>query len=178
MAKPDSLTLRACLGNFATGVTIVTCDVDGDTRGATVNSFTSVSLDPPLVLTCLAKQSRACAYLRDRSFTVNILSIGQQQLAMHFAGREQLEPEPAFEPGAVSSRIQGCVAYVSCQPWNVYDAGDHDLVIGEVVDIDVPMRTDLDRPLLFYRGGFWHLGTAHDSLAAQDDAFQASALSW
>jgi flavin reductase len=182
MAQPEIQALRATLGTFATGVTIVTCEVDGQVHGATVNSFTSVSLEPPLVLTCLSKRSKACTYLQGRNFTVNILSADQQLHALHFAGRPQDALVTAFEDGDVAPRIQGCVAYVSCLPWKVYDAGDHDLIIGQVADIEVCDNVAGSQPLLFYRGAFWRLGSASDSLAAMADGYAelhlTSALSW
>lgn len=182
MTAPDVQQLRATLGTFATGVTIVTCEVDGRIHGATVNSFTSVSLDPPLVLACLSKASKACQFLQGNNFTVNILSADQQLHALHFAGRRQELLEPVFERGDLAPRIGGCVAYVSCRPWRVYDAGDHDLIIGEVADIQVANDTDVRRPLLFYRGAFWRLGSANDSLAAAADFYsdlhQTCAMSW
>jgi flavin reductase (DIM6/NTAB) family NADH-FMN oxidoreductase RutF len=182
MATPDVMALRATLGTFATGVTIVTCEVDGQVHGATVNSFTAVSLDPPLVLACLSKRSKACTYLRGRNFTVNILAADQQLHALHFAGRKQDSLVTAFEEAQAGPRIQGCVAYVSCLPWKVHDAGDHDLILGEVADIEVAANVTASEPLLFYRGGFWRLGSASDSLAAMADVYAdlhlTSALSW
>jgi flavin reductase (DIM6/NTAB) family NADH-FMN oxidoreductase RutF len=182
MAQPDVQALRATLGTFATGVTIVTCEVDGQVHGATVNSFTSVSLEPPLVLACLAKRSKACKYLQGSNFTVNILSADQQLHALHFAGRQQDALITAFEDGDFAPRIRGCVAYVSCLPWKVYNAGDHDLIIGQVAGIEVSDNLAGSQPLLFYRGAFWRLGSASDSLAAMADGYAdlhlTSALSW
>src|ERR1700757_3894292 len=86
----DMLEFRRALGHFATGVTVVTyqpSDID-EFRGTTVNSFTSVSLDPPLILVSLGRQTRAAAALREGSpFAGNVLHHGQRELAMHFAGR-------------------------------------------------------------------------------------------
>src|ERR1700755_804066 len=89
----DSVEFRRALGHFATGVTVVTYAPGGidEFRGTTVNSFTSVSLQPPLVLVSLGRQTRAAAALRPGSpFAVNVLHHRQRELAMHFAGR----PEP------------------------------------------------------------------------------------
>src|ERR1700739_4350057 len=88
----DMLEFRRALGHFATGVTVVTYKQEGidESRGTTVNSFTSVSLDPPLVLVSLGRQTRAAAALRPGSrYAVNVLHHGQRDLAMHFAGRPQ-----------------------------------------------------------------------------------------
>lgn len=153
---------RACLGNFATGVTIVTCEVDHQLHGATVSSFTSVSVDPPLVLVCLNKKAKAAEYLRDRPFTVNILTVSQRDHALHFAGREQPHLELQFQETPNGPRLENCLAYVTCEPWRVYDAGDHMLVLGEVIDIEM----DDEEPLLFYRGGFWSIGA---SVVVPDD---------
>jgi flavin reductase (DIM6/NTAB) family NADH-FMN oxidoreductase RutF len=148
------------MGSFATGVTIVTCEVDGGVHGATVNSFTSVSLNPPLVLASLAKSSKASRYLRGRPFTVNILSAEQEEHALHFAGRPQAALETRFGKEDVAPRIEGCMAYVFCRPWRVHEAGDHDLILGEVVGVEAVPESAQAQPLVFYRGGFWRLGTS------------------
>ena len=85
----DPRELRRCLGHFATGVTVITCGVqDGAPHGATVNAFTAVSLEPPLVLVSLDRRSKLCSLLEaDRPFTVNVLEAAQKELALHFAGR-------------------------------------------------------------------------------------------
>src|SRR3954465_7893460 len=80
--------LRQCLGHFTTGVTVITCaGADGAPHGATVNAFTAVSLEPPLVLVSLDRRSRLCALLEAAPFTVNVLEASQKDLALHFAGR-------------------------------------------------------------------------------------------
>ncbi len=93
--KLDGATLhhfRGSLGRFATGVAIVTFDGVSRRHGITVNSFTSVSMDPPLVLVSIARSTKAHDELKDRPFTVNILGAEQQALAMHFAGRPGATP--------------------------------------------------------------------------------------
>ena len=86
---PTERELRSCLSHFATGVTIVTYEVDGQRFGVTVNSFTSVSLNPPLILACLHKNAQAAMLLRKRPFTVNVLAATQRDHALHFSGRPQ-----------------------------------------------------------------------------------------
>src|ERR1700749_1181311 len=83
----SSQSLRSCLGRFATGVVVVTFDSDDGPRGITVNSFTSVSMDPPLVLVSVARRARAHDALFDRAFCVNVLGGEQEALARRFAGR-------------------------------------------------------------------------------------------
>lgn len=87
----DPRTLRDALGCFATGVTVVTCVVgDGEPAGLTVNSFTSVSLDPPLLLVCLAKQAASAAPLTEaHCFAINVLQTGQQPASIRFATRDE-----------------------------------------------------------------------------------------
>jgi flavin reductase (DIM6/NTAB) family NADH-FMN oxidoreductase RutF len=156
MVALDDRQLRACLGSFPTGVTILTYELDAEVRGATVSSFVSVSLAPPLVLACINKSARSYDALQRSSFTVNILSSTQRAHALHFSGRRQSDLSPRFEEGVVGRRIADCLAYVSCDPWAVHEAGDHTLVIGEVVDIE--SAAEAITPLLFYRSDFWTIG--------------------
>ncbi len=131
---------RGSLGRFATGVAIVTFDgaggggTVGKRHGITVNSFTSVSMEPPLVLVSIARTTRAHDELKDTPFTVNILGAEQQQLAMHFAGRPS--QEPVWVEGEVAPRLSGTLAFFECRPWAAYGGGDHTLYLGEVVDFN------------------------------------------
>jgi flavin reductase len=131
---PRAHRFRGSLGRFATGVAIVTFDGVTKRHGITVNSFTSVSMDPPLVLASIARTAKAHDELAGRPFTVNILGAEQRQLAMHFAGRPG--PEPRWVEGATAPRLAGVLAYFECRPWAAYDGGDHTLYLGEVVDFD------------------------------------------
>ena len=124
--------LRSCLGRFATGVTVVSFDAGEGPRGVTVNSFTSVSLDPPLVLVSIAKRAAAHEALRDQPFCVNVLGAEQAALAKRFAGGNAgAHPRFDYEPGR-APRLLGALAHVDCNPWRAYDAGDHTLFVGEV----------------------------------------------
>jgi len=150
------MEFRRALGHFATGVTVVTYVPDevDEFRGTTVNSFTSVSLQPPLVLVSLGRQSRAATALRPRSqYAVNVLHKGQRELAMHFAGR----PDPAtrvdWEVRAGVPHLAGCAAYFRCVARDVHEAGDHLLVVGLVEEYQAHGH----QPLLFYRGAFEQL---------------------
>ncbi|MEU0883745.1 flavin reductase family protein [Lentzea sp. NPDC005914] len=141
--------LRDCLGHFATGVTVVTCEIDGVKHGATVNSFTAVSLEPPLVLVSLDRRSKACHHLDNRPFVVNVLKADQGDIAMHFAGRPAARPIPWD-----GTRIRDSLAHIVCAPWRSYDGGDHVLYLGEVEEIEVHQGD----PLVFYRGAFREAG--------------------
>lgn len=127
-------SFRGSLGRFATGVAIVTFDGATKRHGITVNSFTSVSMEPPLVLVSIARTAKAHDELVGRPFTVNILGAEQQHLALHFAGRPG--PEPLWVEGGTSPRLSHVLAYFECKPLAAYDGGDHTLYIGEVVDFN------------------------------------------
>lgn len=131
---PQDHHFRGSLGRFATGVAIVTFDGASKRHGLTVNSFTSVSMEPPLVLVSIARSTKAHNELADRPFTVNILGAEQQDLAMHFAGRPS--GEPLWVEGTTAPRLSGVLAYFECTPWAAYDGGDHTLYLGEVANFD------------------------------------------
>jgi flavin reductase len=130
----DQRALRSCLGTFATGVCVVTVGTNGGRHGMTVNSFTSVSLSPPLVLVSIHKRARGHRLLRGRLFAINVLGAEQEAVARHFAGDEQ----PAgvcWEDGTHSPCLAGSLATLECVSWRDYDGGDHTLFLGRVVDL-------------------------------------------
>ncbi len=134
VAEPRAGLLRSCLAQFATGVTVVSFAGPAGPRGLTVNAFTSVSLDPPLVLVGIAKSAAAHGLLEGAPFCVNVLGAEQEALARRFAGivgRGLPEWAAPCEHGV--PRLEGALAFLECMPWRVYDAGDHSLFLGEVV---------------------------------------------
>jgi flavin reductase (DIM6/NTAB) family NADH-FMN oxidoreductase RutF len=133
-SRTSSQSLRSCLGRFATGVVVVTFQSDDGPRGITVNSFTSVSMDPPLVLVSVARRARAHDALVDRSFCVNVLGGNQEGLARQFAGSG--DADVAWAEHERVPRLAGVLAHLECRPWRTYDGGDHTLFIGEVIDYD------------------------------------------
>jgi flavin reductase (DIM6/NTAB) family NADH-FMN oxidoreductase RutF len=146
----DPRDLRNALGSFATGVTVVTYEDDGQFFGTTVNSFTSVSLDPPLVLVSLATSTRAVTKIQDRPFAVNILHRNRQDLAWQFAGKPQEGLEFDWNIDGIAPRFADSHASFVCTPWAVHDAGDHVIVIGRVEDFE----TNPVDALVFYQGAF------------------------
>jgi flavin reductase (DIM6/NTAB) family NADH-FMN oxidoreductase RutF len=153
----DMRALRSCFGHFATGVTVVTyAGEDGVGRGATVNSFTSVSMEPPLLLVSLARAARSCGALPDKPFTVNVLAEDQLDLALHFAGRTRPGFEVPWADAADVPRLRNVLAWFECRPWKHYDGGDHVLFVGEVVHYDSRRA----KPLMFYTGDFRGVGLA------------------
>ncbi|MFJ8859283.1 flavin reductase family protein [Streptomyces sp. NPDC102451] len=161
----DPRQLRNTLGNFATGVVVLTYRSGDSYYGVTVNSFTSVSMDPPLVLVSIQRTSRSLTYLLERPFTVNVLGDNQLDTALHFAGKPQAHPVEWVTDG-LAPRINGSLAYFECTPWAGYDGGDHVLVLGRVMNYG---QQDDTRPLLFYRGRWSALAEESDD-TAQDRA--------
>ncbi|MDQ0352303.1 flavin reductase (DIM6/NTAB) family NADH-FMN oxidoreductase RutF [Alkalibacillus filiformis] len=146
----DQRDFRNCMGKFATGVTVVTCEADGHTHGFTVNSFTSVSLEPPLVLVSVDRNTKALEKMRGNHFIVNVLKEEQQQTAIHFAGKPNEESPFEWETSEGGQRIKDSLAHIECAPWAEYDGGDHVLFIGEVENYDY----DEGEPLGYYCGQF------------------------
>jgi flavin reductase (DIM6/NTAB) family NADH-FMN oxidoreductase RutF len=122
--------LRSCLGRFATGVAVITFQGQDGPRGITINSFTSVSLHPPLVLVSIAHKAVAHAWLREAPYSVNILGAEQVALARCFAGGERIEVP--WIKGELAPRLPGALAFLECRPWRSYEAGDHTLYLGEI----------------------------------------------
>lgn len=150
----DHGDLRGVFGQFASGVTIVTCiDDDGLAHGATMTAFTAVSLDPRLCQVTVDRRTRAAALLRGRPFAVNILAGDQTDLAQHFAGRPN-GGEITWIDGDGAPALGGTVATLWCREWADYDGGDHLIVVGEIIAAEV----NDGRPLLYHRGNFHDLG--------------------
>jgi flavin reductase (DIM6/NTAB) family NADH-FMN oxidoreductase RutF len=122
--------LRACLGRFVTGVTVVTFQGPDGRRGLTINSFGSVSMHPPLIMVSIARTAQAHDALSGRRFCVNVLGAEQEQVARHFAGGETGTLRWADDPAV--PRLAGVLAHIICEPWRVYDGGDHTIFLGEV----------------------------------------------
>jgi flavin reductase (DIM6/NTAB) family NADH-FMN oxidoreductase RutF len=123
-----------------------------------VNAFTSVSLDPPLVLVSIDRRTKGCDLLSEAPFAVNVLHEGQRDVALHFAGRPQASLSLEWEEGKLAPRLVGCLAYLECEPWQAYDGGDHVLFLGQVHSLEHREGN----PLVFYTGRFHELGRAYD----------------
>jgi len=154
-AGSDARTFRDALGCFATGVTVVTAMCpDGSPVGLTANSFTSVSLDPPLLLVCIANSAGSAPFLRDAErFAVNVLQIGQQPTSNRFAGKGQdrfgLTPWEVGEYG--TPVLTGSLSSFECARDAVHDGGDHFILVGRVLKAIFEPRRD---PLLYFRGKY------------------------
>jgi 4-hydroxyphenylacetate 3-hydroxylase, reductase component len=149
----DSRAFRNALGHYATGVTVVTTMSPQGPLGMTVNSFASVSLEPPLILWSPARKSVRFAAFSDAShFAVHILCDTQRDLAVLFAS-SGLEPFDGLSYGRGLGGVpllQDCAACFECKKHAGYDGGDHLILVGEVLRM-----TDVDKtPLVYHRGGY------------------------
>ena len=148
--------LRNAFGQFGTGVVIITITgPQGSTLGLTVNSFSSVSLDPPLVSWCLANDSDMTTRFADANrFCVNILSAEQEELsnAMARPGTHELELCHIKASASGNKRILGALAHFDCRVHERIEAGDHIIYIGYVENADYAETPTA--PLLYFRGGY------------------------
>jgi len=148
---------RKAMGRFATGVTIITTDHDGEVHGMTANAFTAVSLDPPLVLVCVDRRARTHAHLHARKrFGVNVLSSRQQAISEYYARPKETHKHPE-SAGAHFDRtthgtpvLEGALAYLECRLHSAKSAGDHTIFIAEVEQVEVRDG----EPLLYYRSRY------------------------
>jgi flavin reductase (DIM6/NTAB) family NADH-FMN oxidoreductase RutF len=153
---------RTC-AKFPTGVTVVTVlDAEGGPHGMTASSFTSVSLDPPLVLVCVDHRSKVLPHFRQaRHLGINILSEGQYHLSVHFARRgENRFDSVNFTPGRHGvPLIPGALATLECGMHRMVDAGDHTILIAEVLRLECCDG----RPLVYFGSGYHRLDGADGS---------------
>ena len=156
----DPAEFRKAMGSFATGVTIITLDVEGEVHGMTANALASVSLNPPLLLVCVDQAARTHAHLHARKrFGVNILADGQRQISEYYARpvEEQIEKESAarFDRTPLGTPVlHGALSYLECRLQWTHDAGDHTIFIAEVEDVVVRSG----EPLLFFRSQYRQIG--------------------
>ena len=151
----DPTDLRRAFGNFPTGVTVVTASADGEPLGMTVGSFFSVSLQPPLVGLCADMSSVSWPRIAHaRSFAVNFLAADQSDVSTRFASKSDdkfdgIDWRPAPTTGA--PLLPGCIGWVDCITEQEVESGDHWIVVGRVVGIEIERETE---PLVFFRGGY------------------------
>jgi flavin reductase (DIM6/NTAB) family NADH-FMN oxidoreductase RutF len=162
-AKAAAREMRQIFGRFATGITIVTTGRDTP-RGMTANSFTSVSLDPPLVLVCIQLDATMHeTIIEQQSFAVSVLAAHQERVARLFADRTRPRGEGEFAavdtaagPRTGAPVVVGALAWLECTLAAVYEGGDHSIFLGEVQSLG---RGKTEDALLFYEGGFHRLET-------------------
>ena len=153
---------RKAMGAFATGVTIITVDLDGEVHGMTANAFTSVSLDPMLVLVCVDHSTRTHSHLHAKKrFGINVLGENQRAISEYYARPERTHEHAEVEAGARFDRtrhgtpmLHGSLAYLECRLHSAEEAGDHTIFIADVEDVIVRDGN----PLLFFRGKYRGVG--------------------
>jgi flavin reductase len=160
-APIDGRTFRNIVGTFGTGVTVITMPTPTGAWGMTANSFTSVSLDPLLVLVCVDKSTRTLDYMQEAGvWAVNILGEDQETISRTFATKDASEERTmvgtTYHRGVTGSPlIDGAVAYIECRTWASYEGGDHVIILGEVQAAEVTRPEG--QPLLFFRGRYGQL---------------------
>lgn len=158
----NSADFRKAMGCFATGVTIITLDLEGEVHGMTANAFASVSLDPLLVLVCVDHNTRTHAHLHAKKrFGINVLGDDQRAISEYYARPARTHEHAESEAGARFERtlhgtpkLEGALAYLECRLHSAQEAGDHTIFIAEVEDV-VVREGD---PLLFFRGKYRKVG--------------------
>lgn len=154
----DSAGFRESMSRFATGITVMTACSDGlRPQGMTVNSFSSLSLDPPLVMWSIQKNSDCLrAFDASPGFSANILGADQEFLSRQYArqGDHSLTPGSYRIGRSGQAVLKGCLASFECKLWQRYDGGDHIIIVGRVIEMDVSPG---GRPLLFYGGRYREL---------------------
>jgi flavin reductase (DIM6/NTAB) family NADH-FMN oxidoreductase RutF len=147
----DDRQFRNAMGKFATGVTVIATEVEGDVHGMTANAFMSVSLDPKLVVISIGAKAKILSKIKESNlFTVNILAADQQELSNIFAGQLKEHKEVVFERLDGKPVIPGSVVQIACEVSAEHVEGDHTLFIGKVTDIHIE---DVE-PLVFYSGRY------------------------
>ena len=158
----SALEFRRAMGAFATGVTIITVDLDGVVHGMTANAFTSLSLNPPLLLVWVDHSARTHSHLHAKKrFGINILAENQRLISEYYAQPPGVQVQAKEEAGARFDRtahgtpiLHGALAYLECRLRSTEDAGDHTIFIAEAEDVVVRSG----EPLLFFRGKYRQIG--------------------
>jgi len=154
------MEFRRALGCFATGVTVITATDDaGNPRGLTANAFSSLSLEPTLILVCVDHRSDTFPVIsRASAFAVNILGEDQREVSQRFAGKgeDKFAGVPYRAGGTGAPVIEGALAVIECKVESAHEAGDHTIFVGNVQHIE----HGPGKPLLFFRGNYASLPEA------------------
>jgi flavin reductase len=158
MPEFTSKDFRSAVGVFATGVTVVTTRGEEHAYGMTANAFSSVSLDPPLVLVCVISPSEGSEHIqRNGCFAVNILAEEQEPISRYFASRDRPRGRDAFRevPHRLATSgspvLEGAIGYLDCRLHATHAAGDHEIFIGEVLELGFEADGS---PLIFHGGRY------------------------
>jgi len=147
----DVALLRRFMGSFATGVTVIVAETNGEIRGMTANAFMSGSLEPPLCVVSIAKLAHMHGHLAASGrFSVNILSVTQEELALHFAGRPTGGSPPVFQHRDGVPLLTETASQLIAEVTSTHDCGDHTLFVGSIRWVTANSRT----PLVYHAGRF------------------------
>lgn len=155
-ATHDSKLFRRMMGRYTTGVAVILTNGAEGPLGATVNSLTSLSLDPPLLLFCAGNESRtaACA-IKNGIFSVNLLTAGQRDISSYFAGADVRWDTSGCSRHGEWLAIPDCNGSLFCDVTDVYPGGDHRIIVGQVKHILAPDFAE--RPLVYHEGRYSRL---------------------
>jgi flavin reductase (DIM6/NTAB) family NADH-FMN oxidoreductase RutF len=161
------------MGMFATGITVIIAQTSEETHGMTANSFTSVSLDPMLILVCIDRQAHmADVIVAAERFTVSMLEAGHEWLSRHFAGRVRDDSQVAFGELDGLPTLRDAIATLACTIERVLDGGDHSIVLARV---DALRRAEGEQePLIYYRGRYRQLASLEAAEPTQQRTSQAA----
>jgi flavin reductase (DIM6/NTAB) family NADH-FMN oxidoreductase RutF len=150
----DDRDFRNAMSKFATGITVITTEVDGEMHGMTANAFMSVSLHPKLVVVSVSEKAHMLEKIKkSKNYAVNILSADQQELSMIFAGQIKEKREVDFDRLSGLPVLQGSIVQVACEVVSEHIEGDHTLFIGKVID----HQLENHEPLIFFNGRYRYL---------------------
>ncbi|WP_173916848.1 flavin reductase family protein [Halobacillus sp. Marseille-Q1614] len=146
----DDRMFRTAMGKFATGVTVIASEADGEVHGMTANAFMSVSLEPKLILISVGKNAKMNQTIeKAQKFTVNILSEAQQEMSMIFAGQLK-DRHVVFDTFEGMPVLENSLVSLACKVYNTHEAGDHVLYVGEVINLTLQDG----EPLTFFEGKY------------------------
>jgi len=158
----DDRVFRNAMGKFATGVTVITTEVDNEVHGMTANAFLSVSLNPKLILVSIAEKAKMLNKLKQaKKYTVSFLAEDQQEISKLFAGQIKEERDIEFDRLNDLPVIKEAIANVTCHVVSEYQVGDHTLFVGEVTDI----RLKEGEPLVFFQGKYRELTAVKEEVS-------------
>jgi flavin reductase (DIM6/NTAB) family NADH-FMN oxidoreductase RutF len=150
----EDYLFRKAMAKFATGVTVITTEVDGEIYGMTANAFMSVSLNPKLILISVGEKAHMNQFIKQSgAFAVNILSDSQKEMSMHFAGQLKEKKKIDFQWYDGMPVLKNSLVHISCIVDSTCEAGDHTLFIGKVNDLQVAEG----QPLTFFDGKYTNI---------------------
>ena len=164
----DSRTFRQIVGQFPTGVSVVAAEFNGEIHGMTVNSLTSLSLNPMMMLVCVDKRAKMSEFMQQaHGFSINVLREEQEALSTYFAGGWKQPAAPAFKfiEWTGGPRLEGCLAALGCRTQKLIEAGDHWIVLGEIIALHVGIGP---RSPLIFHGGMYRRIDVRDSKPAPE----------